>query len=53
MPLEILESVIRVNILDDKSSSDQEPNAPSADTRLLVKECVEQVLEILKEREER
>ena len=54
MPLEIRESIIRLNLLDNASDKDQE----SAGKRggiddEMVQECVDQVLQILKERNER
>lgn len=51
MPLEIRESIIRINILDKKT--EENGSQSMMDPQMLVKECVEQVLEVLKEREER
>lgn len=54
MPIEILESIIRINVLDNADSSEPDSSEQSTmDAHLVVKECVEQVLEILKEKEER
>ncbi|MEO9871527.1 DUF5908 family protein [Ekhidna sp.] len=54
MPLEIRESIIRINVLD-KSNSEEDPekNNYELDADLIIKECVEQVLELLKEQNER
>ncbi|WP_342327500.1 DUF5908 family protein [Pedobacter sp. FW305-3-2-15-E-R2A2] len=52
MPIEIRELVIKATILQDLNSSSAQSNGvpPSEE---LVKVCVEKVLEILKERNER
>ncbi len=54
MPLEIRESIIRINILDNSSNKkDAENSHYELDADLIVKECVEQVLELLKQQNER
>ena len=54
MPLEILESIIRINVLDDaKEENSTSEDHSNVDMQSVVKECVEQVLEVLKEKEER
>ena len=52
MPIEIRELIIRSTISDEEGERLQE--APSAaNKRELIEDCVEQVLEILKRKEER
>lgn len=54
MALEIRESIIRINILDKKADDEFLSKDTSIDdTQSIVKECVDQVLEILKEMQER
>jgi hypothetical protein len=55
MPVEIRELVIRaITQLEAKKETDQ-PEAPAApvDTEAIVRECVRQVMSILKKKEER
>jgi len=55
MPIEVRELVIRA-VVEGNQSSQQESSAPDAlqqERQQIISECVEQVLEILKERQER
>lgn len=54
MPIFIDEVVISVDIQSTKAPSLASPTAPSTDDKqALIAECVERVLEVLAEREER
>lgn len=52
MPIEIRELIIRSTISDEAGESPGE-KAPAVNKREIVEDCVEQVLEILKRKEER
>jgi len=51
MPIEIRELVIKATVTENQDSEESTANAES--TEEIVKACVEQVLEILKEKQER
>jgi len=58
MPVEILELIVRANVHEGPSTSSAAPSAnPEEDSnfqkQVMIEECVEQVLKILKHREER
>lgn len=53
MPIEIRELQITAVIQDDAHSAASSAAAPAIDTEAIVSACVEQVLEILKEKTER
>ena len=53
MPIQVNEIVIRAIIDNEASDEKEQPAIENMDKDLIVTECVEQVLEILKEREER
>jgi len=52
MPIEIRELIIRSTISDEDTESPPEAT-PAANKREIIEDCVEQVLEILKRKEER
>ncbi|MEM9916976.1 MAG: DUF5908 family protein [Bacteroidota bacterium] len=52
MPIEIKELIVRTTIETD-ANSPAGPTAPAPDPSAIVAECVEQVLEILKQQKER
>jgi hypothetical protein len=53
MPVIVDEVVISVEVTNEASGGAAAPPPPSEDRQALVAECVERVLEILREREER
>ena len=55
MPIEVRELVIRAVVEGDQSTQRESsaPNEPRQERQQIVSECVEQVLEILKQRQER
>ena len=53
MPIIVDEVVISVEVTNQDSSGSTTPAPATADKQALVAECVERVLEILREREER
>jgi len=52
MPVQVNEIVIRA-VVEGSSSQRQEQETPEQERQEIVSECVEQVLEILKNRQER
>ena len=53
MPIQVNELIIRA-IIDSEGSRERIPSTPeSVDKTQIVQECVEQVLEILKDKQER
>lgn len=53
MPIIVDEVVISIEVGNDASGGAAAPPPPLADKQALVTECVERVLDILREREER
>lgn len=53
MPLVVRELIIRAQVRDEGESTPPQAPPPENAWRELVSQCVEQVLEILREREER
>jgi len=53
MPIIIDEVVISVEVTNQASGGGSTPPPPTEDKQALVAECVERVLDILREREER
>ena len=53
MPIIVDEVVISVDVTNQASGGSETPAAPLQDKQTVVAECVERVLDILREREER
>jgi hypothetical protein len=53
MPVIIDEVVINVEVSNNASGGSASPAPPAVDRQTIINECVEQVLEILKQKEER
>jgi Family of unknown function (DUF5908) len=53
MPIIVDEVVISVEVTNQASGGSTSPAPPSQDKQAIVAECVERVLDILREREER
>lgn len=52
MPVEITEVVIQVSVDNATGGGTASPPAPADDRQALVAECVERVLEVLRQRQE-
>lgn len=53
MPIEIRELIIKTSISEPGGEKQQEKGRPAQDREDIVAECVEQVMAILRDREER
>lgn len=53
MPIEIRELVIKVKVGNDRQAAPAQSGAGGGDNQQIVQECVDQVMEILKEKKER
>ena len=53
MPIEIRELIIKATVSDNSSEDSKAQGAGSNDKADLIAECVEQVMEILKDKKER
>ncbi|MBD2325977.1 DUF5908 family protein [Alkalinema pantanalense CENA528] len=53
MPIVVDEVVISVEVSNQASGGSTTPASPTQDKQTLINECVERVLEILKQKEER
>lgn len=53
MPIEIRELVIKVEVGKERGNAPAQAGATGGDNQQIVQECVDQVMEILKEKKER
>lgn len=53
MPIEIRELVIKVEVGNDRRPATAQSGSAGRDKQQIVQECVDQVMEILKEKKER
>ena len=52
MPIEIKELVIKAEVREDNSGN-QSPQQNSVDTEKIISECIDRIMEIIKDKQER